>query len=67
MVSTKTKKKADVFQVKHGSWKSKKCKTLRTALKLMEAIDNEQRMDGSGDIRFPETIILKNGRRLAGY
>jgi hypothetical protein len=68
MVTKKTtKKKTNVFQVKQGGWKSKEFKSLKSALKIREDLENEALMDGSGDVHFPEITILKNGKRLAGY
>lgn len=63
----KPNKKDVVYQVKDGSWVSKKFKTLRAAKNLYHGILDDRSQDGSRDTQFCHLSILKNGKPLRGY
>lgn len=65
--SMKKTAKLTTYQVKDGKWKSKKYKTLAAAERVYEECLGERHLDGSGDAKFGELTLLKNGEPMPGY
>lgn len=59
--------KKDYFQVKFGTWKSARLKTLKSARELEDECLREISLDKSGNVRFEKVCILKNGKNPETY